>query len=334
MALRISLYKIKPSYILRPRGKNLKFTYMVRCALRSLTPKFCLRKTYQNLLKDWESRPDAQEIRERADYYCKLTEGNTLPGDAKSVGDIPNGHGVYNRDTFEIVRYFAKDMKLCTAFGDNTKIPATPALCKSRPVAGANENAVLLNMDKVRHFIFLKDKKRFTDKADKAIFRGAAFQAHRRKFMERFFGSALVDCADTRPVNEVEPREWHKDLITLYDHLKFKFVVCLEGNDVASNLKWVMSSNSCAVMPRPTYETWFMEGRLIPNYHYIEIAPDYSDLEEKIRYYSEHTEQAEAIAHHANAWCAQFQNAERELLISLLVMKKYFSHTGQQIRLV
>ena len=42
-----------------------------------------------------------------------------------------------------------------------------------------------------------------------------------------------------------------------------------------------MSSNSVAVMPRPKYESWFMEGRLQPGVHYIEIKDDYSDLEPK-----------------------------------------------------
>ena len=41
-----------------------------------------------------------------------------------------------------------------------------------------------------------------------------------------------------------------------------------------------MSSNSVAVMPRPKYESWFMEGRLQPGVHYIEIKDDYSDLED------------------------------------------------------
>jgi spore maturation protein CgeB len=91
-----------------------------------------------------------------------------------------------------------------------------------------------------------------------------------------------------------------------------------------------MSSNSCAIMPRPTFETWFMEGRLVPGVHYIEIREDYADLEEKIRYYSAHHEEAEEIARNANEWCAQFQNPERELLIALLVMQKYFDKTKQK----
>lgn len=73
-----------------------------------------------------------------------------------------------------------------------------------------------------------------------------------------------------------------------------------------------------------------MEGRLIPNYHYIEIRSDYSDLPEKIDYYSEHPSEAKAIALNANAWCRQFFNKKRERLIALLVMQKYFQFTGQK----
>ena len=79
---------------------------------------------------------------------------------------------------------------------------------------------------------------------------------------------------------DVHP-EWRADTLPTHRHLNYKFILCLEGNDVASNLKWVMSSNSIAVMPKPKYETWFMEGKLKGNVHYIEIKDDYSDLEEK-----------------------------------------------------
>ena len=66
----------------------------------------------------------------------------------------------------------------------------------------------------------------------------------------------------------------------------------MEGNDVASNLKWVMSSNSIAVMPKPKYETWFMEGLLIPDQHYILIKDDYSDLETRLKFFLDHPQKA------------------------------------------
>ena len=112
--------------------------------------------------------------------------------------------------------------------------------------------------------------------------------------------------------------------------LKYKFIMCVEGVDVATNLKWVMSSNSIAVMPRPKIESWFMENKLIPEKHYIEIKEDYSDLESKIKYYIKNPEKCKSIIKNANDYVIQFKNKNREDLISLLVLEKYFHFTGQQ----
>ena len=35
-------------------------------------------------------------------------------------------------------------------------------------------------------------------------------------------------------------------------------------------------------MTPPRFETWFMEGRLVPDVHYVALAEDYSDLEAKL----------------------------------------------------
>ena len=104
--------------------------------------------------------------------------------------------------------------------------------------------------------------------------------------------------------------------------------MALEGNDVASNLKWVMSSNSIAVMPKPTCETWFMEGTLIPNFHYIEIKADFSDLEERLHYYNTHPAEAQRIIANAHAYVDQFRDTHRERLIALGVMDKYLRMTN------
>lgn len=130
--------------------------------------------------------------------------------------------------------------------------------------------------------------------------------------------------------NTTDPVEWRTEKKTINEHLDYKFIMALEGIDVASNLKWVMSSNSIAVMPRPTCETWFMEGTLIPDYHYIEIKPDFSDLEERLNYYIEHVDESLEIIRHAHEYVSQFKDKRRENLISLLVLDKYFKMTGQK----
>lgn len=67
-----------------------------------------------------------------------------------------------------------------------------------------------------------------------------------------------------------------------------------------------------------------MEGTLVPDYHYIEIKPDFSDLMEKMDYYTSHPDKAEEIISHAHEFTRQFQNKKREKIISLLVLEKYF----------
>ena len=54
----------------------------------------------------------------------------------------------------------------------------------------------------------------------------------------------------------------------------------LEGIDVATNLKWIMSSNSLCFSPKLRYETWFMEGKLVPGVHFVEVRDDFDDLAE------------------------------------------------------
>ena len=118
---------------------------------------------------------------------------------------------------------------------------------------------------------------------------------------------------------------------TIREHLYYKFIIALEGNDVASNLKWVMSSNSLAVMTRPTCETWFMEGTLVPGVHYVEVKEDFSDLEEKLLYYINHPDEAQQIINQAHSYIAQFKDEKREELIQLMVMNRYFSLSGQML---
>ena len=115
----------------------------------------------------------------------------------------------------------------------------------------------------------------------------------------------------------------------IYDQLAYKSIFCIEGVDTATSIKWVMSSNSVCVMPKPKYETWFMEGKLKGGIHYIEVKDDFSDAEEKIKYYSKHTDEALQIINNAHNHIKQFKDSKQERLISLLVLNKYFSLSGQ-----
>ena len=312
-------------------GKNNKFLYYLNNFSKYyLVPDWLYRYRLRSKLKKIKEVTDP-EFMERVNYYCKLNNNKSLSDDAlllskhKYTKDNPT---VYFFDTYEYTRWFNENLKWKYCFGDVTFIPKFPAIVKSRPIAGDNENSVVMKLDKVRHFIFVKDKIPFENKMNKAIFRGKVDDKQQRiDFFNKFFTHPMCDLGDTRK-NSDSPQEWKTDLISIQDHLKYKFILALEGNDVASNLKWVMSSNSIAIMPRPEYETRFMEGKLIPNHHYIEIKDDFSDLEEKMNYYSTHIDEAQAIISNANEYMRKFKDKKNETLLSLAVLHKYFTYTN------
>lgn len=317
----------KLSYKLRS-GKNSKFAYYLTNYIRLVTPKIFFRTRLKNTLESCNARDDREYITERVNYYNKLTVNTPLPKSTPKIGDYrPKGQKVYFFDTYQYARWFPQSLKLLLLPGDITYVPEYPSIVKSRPLTDKDENSVIMKLDKVRHFIFVNDTIKFADKKDMVIFRGKVKgKESRRRFMELYFDNKMFDLGDVSK-NTTDPAEWQTAKKSIREHLEYKFIMALEGNDVASNLKWIMSSNSVAVMPRPTCETWFMEGRLIPDYHYIEIKPDFSDLEERLNYYIAHPDKAEEIARNANNYVAQFKNKKRERLISLLVLDKYFRMT-------
>ncbi len=313
----------------------MKLPYYLGCLLREAIPGGWLRWRLGRVLARAQRRKDWDYIQQRVDYYCRLNEPVALPEDAPRLGEhTRKGMGsVYYFDTQEFIRWFDPMLRWRLFPGDVTFVPEVPGIVKSRPIGGDNTRSVLLNLDKVRHFTFLKDRIPFREKLDRAIFRGDVNRTrkmHRIRFMERYFGSAVCDCGIISAPQDECPPEWTRPKISLWDHLKYKFIMTIEGNDVASNLKWVMSSNSLAVMPRPRFETWFMEGTLEPGVHYVEIRDDFSDLPEKVAYYSAHPEEARRIIENAHAYIAQFRDKRRERIISLLVLEKYFRMTGQR----
>ena len=311
--------------------KNNHLLFFIRSYIKYITPNWILqRQRKAKLLSFYKYSQQEQEyILNRVNYYCKFDTIIKIPDDAPTLSQYTFHkkesyihdyiNSTYFFDAYEYVRYFPDTLRWVYNPGDINYIFPLPEITKSRPITpdDGNRNNILLNLDKVRHFLWVNDPFEWEEKKCRIIFRGdASGKAHRQRFIEMWKDHPLCDLISTGRT-------------PLYDHLYYRYIMALEGNDVASNLKWVMSSNSIAIMPRPTCETWYMESQLIPNYHYIEIAPDFHDLIERITYYEEHPEEAKEIIKHAHEWVRQFRNKRREDLISLMVLDKYFRLTGQ-----
>ncbi len=316
--------------------RDSKLVYFTKAVLRAAVPPTLCRSGLAARLDSIDERPDRDDVLARTDYCCKLRPGSAaldLGPEALRIRDfhLPWKKQTYYFDAMEVLRYFDPDLRFRFLPGDNIRIPDTPALVKSRPIVpdDTNANAVLLKLNKVRHFVFADDPVPFARKSDTLLFRGNVYveQPHRVLFFEKHFGSPSIDAGDTskRPFRS----GWAAPRMTLEEQLRYKFILSLEGNDVASNLKWVFSSNSIAVMPRPRFETWFEEGLLVPGVHYIEIAPDYSDVQEKLVFYRSRPDLCEQINAAEHAWINRFRDPVRELLVSLKVLERYFSITNE-----
>ena len=303
-------------------GKNSKLAFYARGLARELEPRWNIQRRIETARRSCDTA-----MQERAEYCCKLARGAELPSDASRLRDLrfPRKGSAYWFDAREVIRCFDGDLRWLYKFGDITTVPQFPTIVKSRPIAGDNANSVLLPLNKIRHFVFVNDTIPFAQKKDSAVFRGVVKGRDKRKpLFEKHFGNPLVDLGDTTR-HPIDAPEWRTPKMTIAEQLQHKFVLAIEGNDVASNLKWVMSSNSAAMMPPPEFETWFMEGTLIPDEHYISLAPDYSDLDEKIRWYSAHPEASERIIKNANIYTQRFRDPKREFATALLTLDRYFA---------
>ena len=87
-----------------------------------------------------------------------------------------------------------------------------------------------------------------------------------------------------------------KNRVTMQEIQQYKVIISLEGNDVASGLKWSLLSESVVLMPPPTRTSWAMEELLEPWVHYIPMFPNGSNAEQMIQWVGDNDEKAQRIS--------------------------------------
>ena len=292
------------------------FLYYTNFWSKYLTKSFDVEIPNENYFKKYKTD---------IDYYCKINNPFKLLDSIKlkDVNVLKNSG--YSYDLYNILYPFKENLKFKFIAGDVTTVPSYPAFVKSRPIQGDNQNSVLLPLDSNRHFRFVKDKIGFSYKKDGIVWRGAAYQKHRLRFLETCSKMPFIDSGNTA-ISKGEEIPFAKPRLSIKDQLNYKFILSLEGNDVATNLKWIMSSNSVCIMPRPKFETWFKEGTLKPNHHYIEIKDDFSDLEEVFNYFLKRPNECSAIVGNANKYTEKFKDKLTNLILSRMVVSKYYKY--------
>ncbi|CAM1354969.1 MULTISPECIES: glycosyl transferase family 90 [Tenacibaculum] len=304
--------------------KRQKFYYYITNIFRYITPNFIFRFQLNKWLK-----VENDELKKRLEYYISPSvTSSTNKNEWTSLKDfkLPKKGSLYFFDLVKFTKYFSVKNKIKFKFGDVTENFDQPTIVKSRPI-NHNGNSVLMKLDSLRHFHFITDNKQFHEKNDMVVWRGEIHKENRRLLVEKFHNHSLCNIGEVSK-NEHYPLAWKKEYLSINQQLDYKFILSIEGIDVATNLKWIMSSNSLCFMPTPIFETWYMEGKLIPNHHYVHIKDDYSDLLEKRDYYLNNVNEALNIIKNANDWVKQFENPTSEKQLSLLVLNNYFKQTS------
>jgi len=319
---------------LRKAGLRLQFYWQAFSGI--LRPAMLARM--QNARFDKQllalSSAEQQDLEARVDYYNKLDRNISLqakPYDEKylteqivRVGHFPRTKpSSYFLDLKRWLRGWQSQQQFGYQFGDVTEVPEQPCFVKSRPITDHNQNSVILKLDRFRHYYHLIDHVPIDRKKPQVVWRGALHNEGRISMVSQYFDDPLFDVGAGVKSAELGPLQ--KPFMPMRSQLDYQFVLCPEGNDVATNLKWVMASNSIAVMPKPRYETWFMEGQLEPGRHYIEVSDDYADAGEKIAYYVERPALIKEMVAEAKHYRGGFENHSREELLTYMVIKKYFS---------
>jgi len=224
-----------------------------------------------------------------------------------------------------------ENKKFIVSFGDIAHKTSVPSLCKNR--YDCNTNTLLKCFDYKRHWDLYYNKPKdinFNNKINKIIWRGATTGSsdkpgNRFKLIEDWFNkNENIDIGFNQICqNKDQYNNYLKNELSPKEMLKYKYILSVEGNDKDSGLNWKLNSNSVILMAKPKVTSWLMETTLIPNYHYVLLKDDFSDLLEKYEWCEKNQDKCKEIVKNANKFMKQFKNIKNENIIEFEVIKRY-----------
>lgn len=266
---------------------------------------------------------------EKINYCCKLNQPFEVVDGVTAAQLSYFKKTGYSFDLHRILAPF-QHMRFTYLPGDIKHVPDVPTVLRSRPIGEHNQNSVLLPLNSRRLFEVYPDPQAFEDKKSMLVWRGEVHKEHRARLLETCASLPFCDVgASLTSIERCKP--YVKNWLTPQQQMTCKYLFIIEGNDIASNIQWAMYSNSLCFMRKPKFESWFAEGLLIANFHYVEIAEDFSDIEEKFHYYEAHPDEAKVIIKNSNAYVTAQQNITEQYALGRQVMRKYARYSLQTV---
>jgi hypothetical protein len=285
-----------------------------------------------NLLKQTSKEQICNELQKLFDCYIKLTHYFN-PSYTQFIGyytDLNNYLNMYKKKSKQ------DNINCLFYFGDNTSFKKLPCFIKAKTINN-NDFSVLLKLNTTRHIGMLNNVKNedipFNMKKNKMLWRGTStggnHNKQRHNLVNKFYNTKNpnIDIKYSYLCQNVNaPKEQVDKEMSYKEMLKYKFIISIEGNDVATNLKWLLLSNSVAIMPIPKKCSWFMEDTLIPMFHFVPVKDDFSDLEDKFNWCLNNLKTCEEISKNATKYMEQFLDERNEEYITNEVISSYFKY--------
>lgn len=245
----------------------------------------------------------------------------------------------YFKDLYNYLKKYKEktkknDVECLFYFGDSVRFKDRPCFIKARSI-NSNDYSVLLNLNTERHTGMLKDIPvldiPFDQKKNSVLWRGTdtAYDDNdkRNKVVIQYQNhkNENIDIKFTKFVNGRDMTQYNiSKHMQIEEMLKYKFLLSLEGNDVATNLKWILLSNSVVIMAKPNKCSWFMEDMLMPFIHYVPLNDGNSNIEEMYNWCMANLDKCKTIAENATKYMKKFLNNENENYVTNEVLKGYF----------
>jgi len=225
-----------------------------------------------------------------------------------------------------------------------------PVLVKSRMLASPEEGghgSILFKLNTVRHFLRMEyvakhrsKETEFRKKIPQLVWRGSPTgygfknnipprSVSRETLVQKFVNSTSPFINIGLVIKKEahgDYKKYEKEEMSLDTLLKYKYLLSVEGNDVATNLKWIMASNSLVVMPKPQICSWMMEDSLVPYVHYLPVRDDFLDLESQIEWAERHTKKCEKMIANAHRYVEPFLDKIKEDKAQAKVLTYYLDH--------
>lgn len=275
-----------------------------------------------------------------------------MPPILLQFGDLKHSH-VYRYISLPHIKKF----RFAASNDELRKV--TDRQCYDSPRARLKEDAVLQpivwKLATLRHYQMLNDiavqDTPWVEKKNMAVFRGQltgslggynksatadenCFNICRCRLVYDHYNSTLLNARLTSTRRRIPELlngvELTSPTVSVRYLLQYKGIVMLEGNDVASGLKWALLSNSVVLMPRPKHTSWAMEELLQPWVHYVPLNDKVTDVEEKMQWILEHDKEAQRISYAATLWMQDLvfhpDAAEDDRWIEEEILRRYLRH--------